>query len=74
METKLEILKHELSIGNSDNLENALQDRTVKPEDRVGKDGFTLIHWACYYGMQEVEQPLMLLCKVCTFSNRHCRL
>jgi ankyrin repeat domain-containing protein 42 len=60
METKLEILKHELSIGNSDNLENALQDRTVKPEDRVGKDGFTLIHWACYYGMQEALQTLML--------------
>lgn len=58
METTLEILKKELSTGDTKNVEKALVNKAVKPEDRVGKDGFSLIHWACYYGIQNVHEDI----------------
>lgn len=27
----------------------------VKPTDRVGREGFTLVHWTCHYGRTEVR-------------------
>ncbi len=37
-----------------DTFDKLMTMKHVKPTDRVGRDGFTLIHWACYYGRIEV--------------------
>lgn len=54
MESAVDEIKAAMEKGKIENLEAALTKKLVKPEDRTGKDGFTLIHWACYYGLQEV--------------------
>ena len=35
-------------------VEKALDNGDLKPCQRVGKDGFTLLHWSCYFGLTEV--------------------
>lgn len=35
-------------------IERALENGDLKPCQRIGRDGFTLLHWSCYYGQTEV--------------------
>lgn len=53
----LEELKDEIELGKGgEKLEKALKEKQVKPSDRVGKDGFSLTHWACYHGNAGVRK------------------
>ena len=36
-------------------VEKALDNGDLRPCQRIGRDGFTLLHWSCYYGLTEVE-------------------
>lgn len=54
MESAVDELKAAMEKGEVEHLKAALKQKLVRPEDRTGKDGFTLIHWACFYGLQEV--------------------
>ena len=54
MESAVDELKAAMEKGKVEHLKAALTQKLVSPKDRTGKDGFTLIHWACFYGLQEV--------------------
>ncbi|XP_003383232.2 PREDICTED: ankyrin repeat domain-containing protein 42-like [Amphimedon queenslandica] len=56
----LEEIKDEIELGKGvDKLEDSLKEKQIKPSDRVGKDGFSLTHWACYYGNARALQQLL---------------
>ena len=53
----LEEIKDEIELGKGvEKLEDSLKEKQVKPSDRVGKDGFSLTHWACFYGNARVRK------------------
>lgn len=35
-------------------VEKALDNGDLRPCQRIGRDGFTLLHWSCYFGLTEV--------------------
>ena len=47
-------LKKTLERNDTAAVEKALLSGDLKPGQRLGRDGFTLMHWACYYGRTEV--------------------
>lgn len=52
METEPEKVKSALKSGE---FEEILEESSVKPTDRVGREGFSMIHWACFYGRIKVS-------------------
>lgn len=47
-------LKAALYSGNISAIDEALKSKNLVPEQRMGRDGFTLLHWTSYYGQKEV--------------------
>ena len=54
MDSSAEDAKRALEQGNIHILDNMLKKKLISPSDRIGRDGFTLLHWACFYGFAEV--------------------
>ena len=54
-ETAVERAKRAIEDGNLRDVEMALENKYIRAKDRVGREGFTLIHWACFYGNLEVQ-------------------
>ena len=48
-------LKAALQSGNVAAINQALTEGDLLPAQRIGRDGFTLLHWASYYGQKEVS-------------------
>lgn len=51
---EIDELKKALERRDTGAVEKALLSGDLKPGQRLGRDGFTLHHWACYYGQTEV--------------------
>ena len=47
--------KQAIEAGDLASLENQLKQKKVRPDERIGSEGFTLVHWACYFGKFEVR-------------------
>lgn len=71
-ETEVEKAKTAIETGNLRDVGIALQNKYIRAKDRVGRDGFTLIHWACFYGNLEVTKDLesTMIVKILPFNNR----
>ena len=54
MDSSAEEAKRALEQGNIQILDNMLKKKLIFSSDRIGRDGFTLMHWACFYGFVEV--------------------
>ena len=61
MESEQELLKKALENGDNETIDKIMKNKLVSPADRVGKDGFTLFHWACCYGYYEVRIKKIIL-------------
>ena len=57
-ETAAEKAKVAIENGNLKDIEAALKYKYIRGKDRVGRDGFTLLHWACFYGNLEVPNKV----------------
>ena len=47
--------KQAIEAGDLASLENQLKQKEVRPDERIGSEEFTLVHWACYFGKFEVR-------------------
>ena len=56
--TAVEKAKTAIENGNLKDIEVALEHKYIRAKDRVGRDGFTLLHWACFYGNLEVPKAV----------------
>lgn len=47
--------KEAIEVGDGASLEKQLNLKEIHPDERIGLEGFSLVHWACYYGKFEVR-------------------
>ena len=46
--------KQAIESGDVALLEKQLSLKEIHPDERIGSEGFSFVHWACYYGKFEV--------------------
>ena len=55
-----EFVKKAIREGNLEILEaDNLHDLDIELNEGLGEDGYTPLHWACYYGRTEVRKRLL---------------
>lgn len=65
--------KGAIEAGDVASLEKELAAKEVHPDERIGSEGFSLIHWACFYGRFEVRALSQAHSQMVasTFTNAH---
>ena len=76
MESEAEQLRKALE---ADDYEDQVKEKHYKPTDRIGREGFTLIHWACFYNRVKVRNSIIMVLSpqlliIFAIFIRHCNI